>query len=154
MMKNNLTLAPIDRLLAEQACRDLVILAAVLVDVQAFEGYAALFTRDGVLLRPGLQAIQGYAAILDSYRSKPAGRITRHLLSNTLVVLESDSQARATSNVLLWSGRMPDPAGPFGRPLRGQQVVGEFEDRFFLTSEGWRFQRREARFVLFKDEGT
>lgn len=142
------------RVHAEQLCRDLVTSAAVLVDTQNYEGFAALFTEDGILCRPGAEPLQGRAAIIASYRSKPAERITRHLLSNTLVQLASDTQAHATSNVLLWAGNITDPAGPFGRPLQGRQVVGEFEDWFVLTVEGWRIQRREARFLLFQDHGN
>lgn len=149
-MTDNVTLSPADRMLAEQACRDLIIKAAALVDGQDYAGFAALFTEDGVLQRPNAEPLQGHAAIIASYSSKPAGRITRHLLSNTLVTLNSDTQAHATSNVLLWAGNTTDPVSQFGRPLQGSQVVGEFEDWLVLTSAGWHIQRREARFILFK----
>lgn len=143
-----LTLSPLDRLLAEQACRDLVLRAAAATDAQRHDDFAALFAEDGVLVRPGAQPLQGRAAIAESYRSRPPGRITRHLVSNTLVVLASPTAARASSCVLLWSGRASDAAGPFGRPAHERQVVGEFDDRFVLTPQGWRIARRSASFVL------
>jgi hypothetical protein len=31
---------------------------------------------------------------------------------------------------------------------RPEQRVGEFEDEFVLTPEGWRFASRQARFVI------
>src|SRR6218665_1893845 len=52
-MKNDkVTLSAVDRMLAEQACRDLVVQAAAFTDAQSHEDFAALFTEDGVLIRP------------------------------------------------------------------------------------------------------
>jgi len=153
-MTHEQALSPIERMLAEQACRDVVVQAAWLTDTQDHEGFAALFTDDGVLIRPTAQALQGHAAIVASYRARPAGRITRHLISNTLVTLESDTQAHGTSSVLLWTGLESDEAGPWGRPAQARQLVGEFEDRFLLTPKGWRIHRREARFILFREENA
>ncbi len=150
-MATEVSLSAVDRMLAEQACRDLVAKAAVFTDAQAHEEFAALFTEDGVLVRPGAEPLHGRTAIIESYRSRPPGRITRHLISNTVVALESDTAAHGTSCVLLWSGLGSDDAGPFGRPAQARQVVGEFEDRFVRTPDGWRIARREARFILFRE---
>ncbi|MYM26294.1 hypothetical protein GTP46_27050 [Duganella sp. FT135W] len=147
------TLAGIDLLLAEQDCRDLVVEAAVLIDAQSYERFAALFIENGVLVRPGAEPLLGRAAIIESYRSRPHGRITRHLISNSLVTLESDTAAHGTSYVQLWSGMSSDIPGPFGRPAQTRQVIGEFVDYFTLTVEGWRFSRREASFTLFREDG-
>jgi len=147
-MLEKLRLGLLDKLVAEQACRDLVLQAAALTDSQAYEEFAALFCDDGELIRPGGQPLRGRAAIVESYRARPAGRITRHLVTNTLVQLDSDTAAHARSSVLLWTGSVSDGTGPFGRRAHPRQVVGEFEDSFELTANGWRIARREARFVL------
>lgn len=154
MSSDKVTLSAVDRMLAEQACRDLVVQAAAFTDAQSHEDFAALFTEDGVLIRPGPEHIQGQAAIIESYRSRPAGRMTRHLISNILVKLESDTAAHSTSCVLLWSGLASDAAGPFGRPAQARQVVGEFDDILSLTPQGWRIRRREARFLLFSEKSA
>ncbi|MEO8807028.1 MAG: nuclear transport factor 2 family protein [Burkholderiaceae bacterium] len=143
----------VEHLLAQQACRDLVLRAAACTDAQDHEGFAELFELDGELVRPGARVLRGREEIVASYRARPAERITRHLVSNTLVELLTQTQARATSCVLLWSGTSTDASGPFGRPAHGRQVVGEFDDLFTLTTAGWRIARREARFVLFKEDG-
>jgi uncharacterized protein (TIGR02246 family) len=153
-MKREPTPSPVEQMLAKQACRDLVAQAALLTDTRNHEGFAALFTDDGVLIRPAAQPLQGHAAIVASYRAKPAERITRHLISNTLVTLESETLAHATSCVLLWTGLESDMAGPFGRPAQARQLIGELEDRFLLTPKGWRIHRREARFILFREEDS
>ena len=100
-MNHEPTLLAVKRLVAEQACRDLVLRAATLTDAQDHEGFAALVAGDGVLVRPGAQPLQGHDAIIESYRARPAERITRHLISNTQVMLESDTTAYASSCVLL-----------------------------------------------------
>ncbi|WP_157268648.1 nuclear transport factor 2 family protein [Azohydromonas aeria] len=139
--------SPVERLLAEQACRDLVARAAQATDSQRHEDFAALFTPDGVLTRPGGEPLRGREAIVASYRMRPAARITRHLVTGGVIELESPTRARGLSVVLLWSGDAADAEGPFGRPAQ-RQALGEFEDEFALTAEGWRIARREARFVL------
>ena len=139
---------PIERLLIQDACRELVLRAAECADGHDAAGLAALFAPDGVLRRPGGQAMVGRAAIEAAYAQRPRERITRHLVTNTLVEVESSTRASARSRVLLWAGSTEDADGPQGRPLRGPQLVGEFADRFVLTDEGWRFASRDASFVL------
>jgi uncharacterized protein (TIGR02246 family) len=137
-----------ERLLAEQACRDLVVRAAHCTDSHRHEDFAALFAPDAVLTRPGGEPLRGREAILASYRTRPVDRITRHLVTGSVIELASATQARGLSYVLLWGGDLTDAEGPSGRPAR-RQVMGEFEDVFSLTAEGWRIARRDARFVLY-----
>lgn len=133
----------------EAACRDTVARAARLVDTQDYEGFAALFTEDGVLQRPGGEPLQGRAAMVAAYRARPASRITRHLLGGTVVDVLSADEALACSTVLLFVGDSADAAGPNGRQTRGPQVAGEFEDRLRRCDDGrWRITHRVARFVL------
>lgn len=137
----------LQRLLAEQACRDLVARAAMLTDANRHEDFAALFAPDGELTRPGGEPLRGREAIVASYRTRPAGRLTRHLLGGTVVELLDADRARARTSVLLWSAEEADPAGAFGRPAR-RQVLGEFEDEFVRGPQGWRIARRQARFLM------
>ena len=132
------------------ACRDTIARAARLIDQQDYEGFAALFTEDGVLQRPGGEPLQGRAAMVAAYRARPPSRITRHLLAGTVVDAVSPDEALAFSTVLLWVGDSGDAAGPSGRPARGAQVAGEFEDRLRRCDDGrWRISHRIARFVLY-----
>ena len=131
------------------ACRDTIARAARRVDLQDYEGFAALFTEDGVLQRPNGEPLQGRAAMVAAYRARPATRITRHLLAGTVVDIVSADEALAHSAVLLWVGEQTDATGPSGRPARGAQVAGEFEDRLRRCDDGrWRISHRIARFVL------
>lgn len=135
-------------LLIENACRRLVLQAAAHADAHEPERLAELFTPDGVLTRPNAEPLQGRDAIRDAYRQRPAQRITRHLVTNTRVEVRSPTEASASSYVLLWAGESGPARGPFGHPAQPRQLVGEFDDRFILTPEGWRIAQRIARFVL------
>ena len=130
------------------ACRNLVLRAAALADTGRAAALAALFTPDGVLVRPSGEVLQGRQAIEASYAQRPADRITRHLVTNIVVDVMSETQARALSYVLLWTGSTHSEAGRYGRAAQGPQVVGEFDDRFVLAQDGWRIAQREARFLL------
>jgi hypothetical protein len=110
-----------------------------------------LFTADAELLRPGGATITGRDAIRASYASRAPTRITRHVVANVVVDVDSPQEARALSYVVLWSGSSEDGEQAQGRTARCRQV-GEFHDRFVLTPAGWRIARREARFVLRADD--
>lgn len=132
----------------EAACRRLVLLAAEYVDAHRPAELAALFADDGVLIRPNAAPLHGPEAIRAAYAARPPGRISRHLVTGTRVDVLSEDDAVAHSRVLVWFGSSEDAPGPKGRPLRGEQALGEFDDRFVRTPAGWRFAHREARFVL------
>lgn len=139
----------LQRLLITDACRETVLRAAAAADAGDAAVLAALFTPDAVLQRPNAEPIQGRDAIRESYAKRPPQRLTRHLVTQTLVDIEGPDQARATSAVLLWSGNLDDDSGPQGRPADARQVVGEFHDLLLCTAEGWRIHQRRATFVLY-----
>lgn len=139
----------IAKLLIEQECRNVVLRAAAFADGHNPVGLALLFAPDAVLIRPNEPPIVGRDGIRQAYERRPKERITRHLVTNTMVEVESESRARACSYVLLWTGSALDESGPHGRLADERKLVGEFNDVFSLGLDGqWLIQRREARFVL------
>jgi hypothetical protein len=138
----------LESLLIERACSRLVLLAAEHADQHQAAEFATLFVSDAVLCRPNAEPLRGREAIHAAYAQRPADRITRHVIANSRVEVLSATEARATSLVLLWAGSMEDEPGPRGRPARSGQVLGEFDDRFTLTAEGWRIVSRQASFLL------
>ncbi|MDY6949237.1 MAG: alpha/beta fold hydrolase [Pseudomonadota bacterium] len=147
-------IALLERHIAESACRDVVRRAALKLDANDLDGFAALFTRDAVVMRPGKEPLRGVEALIESYRSRPATHMTRHLIAGSIVDMRGPDEARAISNVLLWTAAPEDVSGPFGRRAQSRQVIGEFEDTLRLCSDGlWRIAQRQARFVLHVDRG-
>ncbi len=145
----------LDTLLAQQACRDLVLAAAEAVDGRHFTALAALFDTEGVLVRPDGVELRGRDAIVAAYTSRDPDRLTRHLVSNQRVTVDlAAGTARAICAVLLWSGRHSDTAALRGRPADPVQQVGEIHDLLAKTPEGWRIRRREAWFTLYQAGST
>ena len=138
----------LQQLLIKEACRELVLRCAACADANDAAGLAALFALEATLVRPDGTALQGRAAIAAAYQLRPAERITRHLVSNSIVDIASPQAARVHSSVLLWSGTTADAESPQGRPAHTRQIVGSFDDHCVLTPAGWRIAQRRASFVL------
>ena len=135
------------RLLICRACEQLILEAAACADANDADALAVLFAEDATLARPGGVALQGRAAIQHAYAARPPERITRHLVTNVRVQVVSESEARATSYVQVWSGSLADEPRQQGRPA-GRPSVGEFSDQFRKFDCGWLITHREATFVL------
>lgn len=122
---------------AEHDCARLIALYANLNDEARWEDVAALYAEDGVMYRPTApdQGVEGREAILAAFKARPP-RTTRHVCSNVVIDVETETTARGTSAMLLFTGD--------GAPL-----VGSFHDRFVLTADGWRFAERRGS-LLFK----
>lgn len=142
------TLNEQERMLIEHACARLVIESIVANDRQDYEAFAALFTTDGLLHRPSGEPLCGYDEILESYRTRPRNRITRHVCTNLLVQVESAHAARGTTYVVLYSADSLQSDKHFGAKCDSRVLIGELEDRFKLTMDGWRIAERRASFVM------
>ncbi|HEY2380501.1 MAG TPA: nuclear transport factor 2 family protein [Terriglobia bacterium] len=127
-----------DSLTIERACERLVLDFAYFSDHQEYEALAALFAADGIMHRPSGDPI-GREAILQAYRSRPAGRMTRHVCSNIRITVDSADRARGITYAVVYSATGNEKA---------EERIGEFEDEFIRTSEGWKFSIRRARFVM------
>jgi hypothetical protein len=128
-----------DTMSAERACERLVVDFAYFSDRQEYESLASLFAGGGVMQRPNGDLLVGRDAILKAYQARPAGRMTRHVCTNIRITIESPDRARGFTYAVLYSAAANEPT---------KTQIGEFEDRFVLTPDGWRFGERRARFVM------
>jgi hypothetical protein len=128
-----------DTLTIERACERLVLDFAYYSDHQEYESLAKLFASEGAMYRPNGDPLTGYDAILQAYRARPAGRITRHVCSNIRITVHSADRARGLTYAVVYSANGNEKA---------EERIGEFEDEFVRTPEGWRFAVRRARFVM------
>ncbi|MBT2186986.1 nuclear transport factor 2 family protein [Sphingobium nicotianae] len=129
----------------EWDCATLINLYMLRNDAGDADGVAALFTEDGILARPTMpdQPIVGRDAILAGFRARPAGTKTRHVVSNIIVEVESETEARASSVMLLYRGQATgDGSLPAHHPA--DPLIGYFNDRLRKTAEGWRFAERRG----------
>jgi hypothetical protein len=133
------------RIAIEWACTRLINRYTLLNDAGDWEGLVALFTEDGLYARPTQpgKAIIGREALLETYRSRPADMVTRHVVSNVVVDVESETEARAMSVILLYRGTAPaDASLPLHNPT--DPLIGTFKDRLRKTADGWRFTERRG----------
>ena len=138
-----------ERLRIERACERLVLEAAHRNDTHDYEGYAALFTADGMLIRPDGSEARGRPAIRAAYASRPANRMTRHLCTNIRVeVLSAERATGLTLALVFGADASLPPPDHFGHVADGRVLLGQFEDEFERIAEGWRIARRRARFLM------
>ena len=127
---------------AKAAIAELITHYAALNDAGDWDGVAALYTDDGRMSRPTApdDFIAGRAAILLAFRSRPA-RAALHIIANVLVTLESETEARATSQILLFTAVSTGE----GLPVQSTPpLVGSYRDRLTRTQHGWRFVERRG----------
>jgi hypothetical protein len=70
------------------------------------------------------------------------------------VTVESADRARGLTYAVVYSataGRPPE--AHFGIKADPRQLIGEFEDEYVRTEEGWRIASRRARFVMHVNTG-
>jgi len=124
---------PEARRAAEWDCTRLVHLYANFNDQARWADVAALYADDGCMTRPTApdSPVVGRAAILAAFESRPP-RTTRHVCANVVIQVESETTARGSSAMLLFTAADTPP------------LVGGFEDRFVHTELGWRFAERRG----------
>ena len=129
--------------LARSAIAELITRYAVLNDTADWAAVAALYTEDGRMSRPVApkEFISGRAAILAAFQARPR-RASRHVVANVLVTLDGEERARASSQILLYTGTAADDGGP--PILSASPLVGTWEDTLVKTPEGWRFAERRG----------
>ena len=144
-------MSTLEILLAEKACRDLVVAAAAAVDGQDYAGLVQLFSADASLTRPDGSLLRGRQAIFEAYASRSSERLTQHLVCNHVVHLTAPDQAESHCMILLWSGQRSANLTGKGRLADPQEQLGEIADQLVLCPEGWRIQSRQARFTFYKE---
>ena len=129
----------------EWDCARLINLYMQLNDAGDWNGVADLFTEDGALYRPTIpdKAIAGREAIREGFKARPATAVTRHVVSNIVVEAESETEASATSIMLLFRGQATED-GSLPAHHSADPLVGFFKDRLRKTANGWRFVERRG----------
>lgn len=147
MTENNTSSHQDKLILAEIACERLVRRFAMLNDQRDHDELASLFVEDGTFSLPldpdnpliGRDTIRAY------FRSRPL-RLTRHVTTNTLIEVMSTTEARGRSYLLFVSS--PDSTSP--QPVKADPTayMGEYDDIFVLSDDGWKFKERRGSLAL------
>ncbi|WP_055586729.1 nuclear transport factor 2 family protein [Peterkaempfera griseoplana] len=128
-------ISPVARMLAERACERIIVDFIHRLDLGNPSSVAELFTPDGVWHWPfGDRRIEGREALRAYFASRPADRLSRRLMTNILVTVESEATARSVSYLTTYridgySGGMIEPRLPVN--------VGHYEDVFRRVDGVW-----------------
>ncbi len=99
----------------------------------------ATFCADGVVEMPGMGTHAGTEALREAYVSWAPRKPQRHLVLNTLVTEWSDTEAKATSDLVFIL---------LGKAGWAVQLVGRYHDVLRRDGGEWKFQHRRAEFVV------
>lgn len=142
-------LPSVERMLTERACERIIVDFIHRLDLGDASSVAELFTPDGVWHWPfGDRRIEGREALRTYFASRPSDRLSRRLMTNILVTVESEATARAVSYLTTYrvdgySGGMIEPRLPAN--------VGHYEDIFRKIDDAWYLASRTV-FLPFGTE--
>ena len=134
-----------------QACYDLVVDCATIIDESRYEDLAQIFSVDGVFARPTVpdEPISGRDAIIAAFKKRPPHKLAQHLVLNIRVRLTGTDTAEGTSSIMLY---MTEADVPFengkGRKANGP-LLGLYRDRYVRTADGWRIADRRGRVTMY-----
>lgn len=138
----------IQKLVIEQACRRLVLEFAKYNDDWDHEALAALFVEDCEFARPLDPDLPyfGREKLHALFRDRRPRR-TRHVMTNILITVVSETEARGNSYVTMLSSADATGKGP----REGEGIfVGAFDDVFVRTEAGWKFKARYGNVALYQ----
>jgi hypothetical protein len=136
----------LERMLAEWECTKLINRFGAANDGRDFDALAELLAEEASYARPTDpdKPIVGRDAVVESFRARPATRITRHLFSNIVVTVESATEASSVCQIVLYAGA----AAETGVAKSDPPLVGAFEDRFVKRDGRWLFLSRKGSLAL------
>ena len=135
------------RLEIESECAKLAHLFAKYADNGDHAALAGLFVEDCELARPFQpdHPYYGRDRVQAIFRDRPP-MLVRHLVTNLLVEVVSESAATGSSYLTMLSSHkldsLPQEAGGI--------FVGAFEDVFVKTAQGWKFKSRHGNVALYQ----
>lgn len=138
-----------ERTAIEWQCQQLALRFIGHNDRQEWSSMCELLTADATFARPTDpdNPIRGREAIRSAFEARPADKITRHLCTNIVVTAASTTEASGRLYALLFTGDSADTAA-HGLCANARQLVGEFDDLYRRTEDGWRIARRAGRIVF------
>ena len=138
-------------LASTEACRNLVVDCASLIDETRYDELARIFAVDGVFARPTAPdaPIVGRDAIIAAFKLRPANKLSQHLVTNIRVWLTGTDTAEGTSSIMLYLTDVDVSVEPGkGRKCTGP-LLGVYKDRYVYTPEGWRIADRRGRVTMY-----
>jgi uncharacterized protein (TIGR02246 family) len=130
----------VEQLLAAREIEDLISRYCIAFDDQDWETFAGLWTEDAAFV-VGDTAFEGRTTMLEFLTTcLPEGYASKHMISRPLVELESDTRARARTDVVWIAANFENT------------IVARYVDTFVKQDGRWLFQRREEEPMRYRNE--
>lgn len=130
------------------ACERLLADYAIFRDHLDAEGFANIFTEDGVLIL-GSGSHIGREAIRQNILSRPTPAIAHMILMTTIKVTPVDeSNANGVSYAFVLNGDRPVTKGDAPIQMNGITSAVEYHTKFVLTKDGWKISRLELKSIF------
>ena len=131
-----------DDLLIMAECTRLMNEYGLRLDTGRGGSVAELFTEDGVYITPraecrGRDELRAFFTL----RDEMVDRVTHHVMTNPMVTVHGPDLATSHSVAIEYRS---DDASESLRSDTRPGVVGDYEDTFVRTEEGWRFKERRV----------
>ncbi len=133
----------------ERACEQLQYAYARFIDFRDFEGFAELFTVDGVL--DASLELKGREAIFSSCQKRSSSLRSRHVITNCHIDVLDTETARGICYLTLYRLDNGDSSSRTPLPIPGPAAIGHYQDRFQRTGVGWKISHRKLH-LAFKNE--
>ena len=143
------------RIEIERACERLMYIYARALDLGDLSAAADCFAEDATMARPMApdQVIEGRESIRAALLTRPSTLLTKHLVSNVMIDVESADRARGISCLTMISTTPPaDTRPPF--ISKGPLYFGVFQDRFVREQGAWKFLERRGSIQMKLEPGA
>lgn len=130
----------LEKLIAAREIEDLISLYCISFDDQDWETFGSLWTETAAFV-VGDMAFEGRDTMLAFLTTcLPAGYASKHMISRPLVEFESDTRARARTDVVWIAANFENT------------IVARYCDTIVKQDGRWLIDRREEEVVPFRDE--
>ncbi len=133
----------VDDLLIIAECQRLMTEYGLRLDTGRGASVAELFTEDGVYVTPraesrGREQLRAFFTLRDEMED----RVSHHVMTNPMITIHGPDLA--TSHSVAIEYRSDDGSEGALRSDTRPGVVGDYEDTFVRTAEGWRIKERQV----------
>jgi hypothetical protein len=133
---------PLERLLVEHACAQLVVAYTHRVDGGRADEAADLFVEDGIFEAPAAELrLEGREAIREMFtQAQAGGAVGRHVCTNVAVVPTEVGRAEGRSYVAVYQEQGDGAPAVTSGPV----MLADYVDTFVETADGWRISHRRC----------
>lgn len=128
-------------------CQQTVIRFFAALDAGRMDDVAAAFEGDGVWHRQGAQ-LRGPAGVASALASRPAGRVTAHLVQNFIADFDDERSARVSYVVLTYRHDAPDGKPSAPAPMVAPYSIAAYDDQMRFDGSRWLVLERRSRNIF------